>query len=295
MALTDQKEKTMTRSQTAYEIVPFPPLQQSMIDWLELEHRRHTIHALLDVDITEARRAIRAYRARTGGPLSLMAFLTACLARAVAEDTAMQACRLGRQRLVLFADVDVGIMVEREVQGDRIPLGHVIRAANRKSLDQIQQEIQRAKEESPATVGTRSLPPWLRPLFVRGLSVWLALPAAVRRWIWAWALHDPYRRKRLMGTVGLTAVGMFGCGAGWGIAPMAHPLSLVVGGLVRKPGLVGERTEAREYLCLTLSLDHDVINGAPAARFAERLKELIEGGAGLHEHEREPAGVAGPR
>ena len=278
-------------SQTTSRIVPFPPLQQAITDWLELEHRRHTMHALLDVDVTEARRAIRAYRARTGAPLSLTAFLTYCLARAVDDNKALQAARLGRRRLLHFAEVDVGLMVEREVQGARLPLGYVIRAANTKSLGTIQREIQTAKEENPATVGTRSLPRWLRPLFVHGLSLWLVLPAAVRRLVLAWALRNPYRRTRLMGTVGLTAVGMFGRGAGWGLAPMNHTTTLVVGGLAHKPGLVDGRIEAREYLCLTLTFDHDVIEGAPAARFVRRLTELIERGAGLQERAREPAGA----
>ena len=43
------------------------------------------------------------------------------------------------------------------------------------------------------------------------------------------------------------------------------------------------RIEEREYVCLTLTLDHDVIDGAPAARFVRRLTELIESGAGLQE------------
>ncbi len=30
-------------------------------------------------------------------------------------------------------------------------------------------------------------------------------------------------------------------------------------------------------------IDHDIVDGAPAARFAQRLKELIESGYGLHE------------
>jgi hypothetical protein len=34
-------------------------------------------------------------------------------------------------------------------------------------------------------------------------------------------------------------------------------------------------------LSLTLSLDHNVIDGAPAARFASRLKTLIEAAYGL--------------
>jgi pyruvate/2-oxoglutarate dehydrogenase complex dihydrolipoamide acyltransferase (E2) component len=260
-----------------------------MLDWLELEHRRHMMHGLIEVDVTEARRAIRAYRARSGAPLSLTAFLVNCLARAVAAEPAMQAQRLGRRRLVLFAGVDVGIMVEREIGGARVPVGVVIRSADAKDLDEIQREIQAAQEGEAGAVALGSLPRRLRPLLARGLAAWLALPAPLRRLIWAWALRDPYRRKRLMGTVGLTAVGVFGHGGGWGIAPMNHPLTLVVGGLARKPGLVDGRIEAREYLCLTLTLDHDVIDGAPAARFARRLTQAIESGAGLQEHTREPA------
>jgi pyruvate/2-oxoglutarate dehydrogenase complex dihydrolipoamide acyltransferase (E2) component len=270
----------MTGRQTACEIVPFPQPKQQAIDWLELNRRRHMMYALLEVDITEARHAIRAYRARTAAPLSLTAFLIHCLAHAVDEDRAMQAYRLGR-RLVLFADVDVGSMVERKVEGARLAVPQLIRAANRKSLGQIEQELHRAQAATPEAVAAGSLPRPLRPLLVRGLTVWLRLPAVLRRGLWTWALHNPYRRKRLVGTVGVTAMSMFGHGTGWGIAPMGHTLTLIVGGLVRKPGVVGTSIAVREYLCLTLVLDHDVVDGAPAARFAKRLTELIESGAGL--------------
>jgi pyruvate/2-oxoglutarate dehydrogenase complex dihydrolipoamide acyltransferase (E2) component len=39
--------------------------------------------------------------------------------------------------------------------------------------------------------------------------------------------------------------------------------------------------EARELVSLTLSFDHQVIDGAPAARFGARFKELIEEAYGL--------------
>src|SRR5438105_15128771 len=89
---------------------------------------------------------------------------------------------------------------------------------NAKSLDQISQEIRTAQAQNPEAVALGSLPLWLQPLFTRGLSVWLALPAALRHLIWTWALQNPYRHKRLTGTVGVTAVGMFGRGTGWGVA-----------------------------------------------------------------------------
>ncbi|MFN8473841.1 MAG: 2-oxo acid dehydrogenase subunit E2 [Anaerolineae bacterium] len=41
--------------------------------------------------------------------------------------------------------------------------------------------------------------------------------------------------------------------------------------------------EPRDMLCLKVGFDHNVVDGAPAARFVERLVELIESGHGLAE------------
>ncbi|WP_239579230.1 2-oxo acid dehydrogenase subunit E2 [Microlunatus panaciterrae] len=58
---------------------------------------------------------------------------------------------------------------------------------------------------------------------------------------------------------------------------------LIVGGIARKPAVVEDRVQARDLLNLTIAFDHDVVDGAPAARFITRLVELIEGGTGLEE------------
>jgi pyruvate/2-oxoglutarate dehydrogenase complex dihydrolipoamide acyltransferase (E2) component len=39
------------------------------------------------------------------------------------------------------------------------------------------------------------------------------------------------------------------------------------------------QVESREYLCATLTADHDLIDGAPLARFIRRLKALVEDGS----------------
>jgi pyruvate/2-oxoglutarate dehydrogenase complex dihydrolipoamide acyltransferase (E2) component len=57
----------------------------------------------------------------------------------------------------------------------------------------------------------------------------------------------------------------------------------VVGSIAWKPAVVEDRIEPRQILNLTLTFDHDVIDGAPAARFTRRLVELIESGYGLDE------------
>ena len=79
-----------------------------------------------------------------------------------------------------------------------------------------------------------------------------------------------------------TSVGMFGSGGGWGIGFLpTHTLGLTVGGIVEKPGIYDGQVAAREYLHLTLAFDHDIVDGAPAARFAQKLVTLLETAAVL--------------
>jgi hypothetical protein len=70
---------------------------------------------------------------------------------------------------------------------------------------------------------------------------------------------------------------------------------MTVGGIGEKPGVVDRQIAMRDYLSLTISFDHTIIDGAPAARFAQRLKELIESGHGLGDStvESQQAGAKG--
>lgn len=83
------------------------------------------------------------------------------------------------------------------------------------------------------------------------------------------------------GTVAVSSVGMFTTGDGWAIAPANHTLQLVVGGIAEKPAFINGEIEIREYLDITVTLDHDIVDGAPAVRFVEQLKERIENAHGL--------------
>jgi pyruvate/2-oxoglutarate dehydrogenase complex dihydrolipoamide acyltransferase (E2) component len=75
----------------------------------------------------------------------------------------------------------------------------------------------------------------------------------------------------------VTSVGMFGGGGGFGIGfPTPIALGLVVGGVSPRPRAVDGEVEIRDVLDLTVSVDHNVVDGAPAARFAADLRRLIE-------------------
>lgn len=213
-----------------------------------------------------------------GESLSFTGYLAFCLARAIDENTSVQALPKGRKQLVVFDDVDVTLHIERELGGTRAPMLYILRRANHKTFQDIHQEI-RSVQARPAPAD-QGLARWFR-LFMR--QPWplsklfsVLIRAAVRR--------NPTLMAAMSGTVAVTAVGMFGKGAaGWGLTPLPHALGLGVGAIAQKPAVMAGRVEPRDILHLTVVFDHDIIDGAPATRFVRRLVELIESGYGLAE------------
>jgi pyruvate/2-oxoglutarate dehydrogenase complex dihydrolipoamide acyltransferase (E2) component len=235
-----------------------------------IAHRKHMIHGLVEVDVSEPRRKIREYKARTGETLSFTAFVLTCLGRAVDEDRSLHAYRNWRNQLVLFNEVDVIIAVETELEGARFPLVHIVRAVNQRDLRSIHREI-RAIQAAPARSPGMG--------FVRFFP---KLPGLVRKLLYRLAAKVPQLQKDHAGTVGLTSVGMFfGSRAGWGFGIPAHTLAVTLGGIAIKPRIVDGVLKEREYLSVTISVDHDLVDGAPAARFSRRFADLLEAGHGL--------------
>ncbi len=175
-----------------------------------------------------------------------------------------------RNRLVLFDDVDVSTQIEAEAAGQKVVKPLIVRAANRKSVRQISDEIRAAQHEQ--SDGDRRY---------RATVTYVSLPRLLRRVGERLVMADPRMVKRLGDTVGLSSVGMFGPGGGWGLVSAPPTLMVVVGGISTQPRLVDGRLQDRQFLHLTLSLDHAIVDGAPAARFAAHLTELIETADGL--------------
>ncbi|MBI4285355.1 MAG: 2-oxo acid dehydrogenase subunit E2 [Chloroflexi bacterium] len=254
------------------EVIPFSKERQLAADIGRMARNRFTIRGLVEVDVTKTRQLIQQYRKRTGETLSLTAFLLACVGRAVDADKNVHAYRSWRGQLVLFDEVDIVIPIEINKNNQKTLTGHIVRAANKKTLRDIQREIR--------TVQSEGVP--MDPRVQKILRLYMALPAFVTRFWW-WAVsHNPHMIKRYMGTVGFTSVGMFSRGrGGWAIGAPSHTLGITVGGIAKRPGVVDGQVEIREFLSITMDFNHEIIDGAPATRFAERLSELIESGFGL--------------
>jgi len=54
---------------------------------------------------------------------------------------------------------------------------------------------------------------------------------------------------------------MFDRGTGWGIRLPVYTLNIAVGGIAEEPGVVGVEIAIRQYRCLTLGMDHDIVDG----------------------------------
>jgi len=259
----------MAEQREGYQIVPFPKTRRLMEDGGRLARQKHLIHGLFELDVSEARRALRDHQAATGERLSFTAFVIACLGRAVDADKAVQACRTWREKLVIFDDVDVNTLFEVEVDGRKTIRPHIISAANRKTVRQIHEEIRAFQAGHAASQEARFI------------ERFVLLPGFVRRLFLRILFKSPQRLKAMNGTVALSSVGMFGAGGGWGVPVSNHTLQLTLGGIATRPALLDGEVQNREYLGVTISVDHDIVDGAPAARFAQRLAELIEQAHGL--------------
>jgi hypothetical protein len=56
---------------------------------------------------------------------------------------------------------------------------------------------------------------------------------------------------------------------------------VTVGGISTKPRYIDGELQPRELLDLTISVDHEIVEGAPPARFARRLTALLGQADGL--------------
>jgi pyruvate/2-oxoglutarate dehydrogenase complex dihydrolipoamide acyltransferase (E2) component len=117
----------------------------------------------------------------------------------------------------------------------------------------------------------------------------MALPGPLRHVFYTVVARSPHMHKKGLGTVAMSSVGMFGgpgsgSVGGWGIPVSHHTLAVTLGGIGCRQILVDGRPQEREFLCVTISVDHAIVDGAPAARFAARFRELLEGAYGLEDN-----------
>ncbi len=244
------------------------------MDTLSMSLKKHYVVALLECDVTGNRQKIK--KARSVKNISFNAWLIKVMSDVIQKHELVASYIKSKHKTIIFNDVNMTVLVEKKVGNTAVPLPLLIRQTNQKTAEEITQIIKNATKEE---VSEDSVVIHEKPSFIE--RVYFLLPGFLRRIMWKMILRWPRYLYNKMGNVGFTALGMMGTIKGWFIHKAVHPLSIGVGSIVKKPLVVKDRVRARDVLHLTLLIDHDVVDGAPMARFVKELCENIESGEGL--------------
>jgi len=254
-----------------YRSIPFTTNRRMVAASAAAGREQNNIQALIEVDISEPRRVLQEYKQQTGQSLSLTAYIVSSLAHAITEFPTFNAVRKGRN-LILLDEVTIGVLVERELGEELVPDNLGIQCAQSKTFSQVNEEIRAAQSHADDGLGGLSGATWVR-----------FIPSFLFRIFIRLASRNISMMKRY-GAVAVTAVGMFGAKnqAMW-LVPLVGgaTVGVAVGGIVDRPCVCDGLLESREHLCLTVAFNHDIVDGAPAARFLKRFSELLKDGKRL--------------
>ena len=243
-------------------------LRKLSIYGFDLVEGSHNFFALLDFDVTDLRRHLRAKRIEGGGG-SLFAFILKAIGRCLLEFPEFNAM-IDRKRTTYFDEVDVNIPIEIEADGKLNPKQHIIRNINGKTLREVDREIaesKNSKDDSAGYVFSKTL-----QRVLGSLPGWLVL------FLFKAVLRKHATVQRLSGTIFVTSVSMFSSVPGYVIPYIGGPkaASFAIGSVTKKPVVRRDEVQVREMINVTAIFNHDLIDGAPAARFINRLRKYME-------------------
>ena len=242
-------------------------LRQAVIASASITKQKNTIHNVTEIDISKPRALLKEYENTKNQKLSLTGYLAKCLASTIIKYPNFNSFISGRQ-IIYIKDIIISILVEREIDNQYVPEPLVIHNCGGKSLLEIHTEIRAAQNNKTPSkyLGQLSNNFWLRwiPSFL--------LKAFVR------IASKNVKMGLKYGKLAITSVGMYAKQPFWVVPHGSATVLLSVGSIVNRLVLVDDKIESREHLCLTASFDHDIIDGAPAARFTNDLLEEIKSG-----------------
>lgn len=258
--------------------ISYPSVRQFTADIGKLSSEQHTIRAFLEIDVTHALDRIKALRTPSY-KLSFLAWFIKVLADTVADHPPINGIKKGRNRVIVFKQIDISTIIEKQVNRVSVPLPLVVRAANLKSPIEIHQEIQNAANQSIENQTTPQVGSGENKFLI---ALGLISPQWLRlRIMRSFILRNPQRMQTTMGTVMVTSLGTVGNVASWIMPTSIHPLSVGIGTLMKKPYLLQGKIQPRQILHLTVGMDHDVIDGMPAREFIADLVNRLNQGYAL--------------
>lgn len=266
----------------SYTETRFPKSRRAIVDLLEQSLKRHYTPAFIEIDVTKARELLKERKKSGSERISFLSWVVKCTADTVASNKEAHAVRSGRNKIILFDDVDVSVVIEKRPPGggETLAMPYIVRNANRKSIPEINKELISARSEA-ITGDDVKLGADKR---TEESKLFLSLPKFLRNLIfWNKLEKNAFLVKEKIGTVVVSSVGMFlrDNDYFWGMNRNIFPLSVLLTSLVKKPAVVDDKIVIREFLCATIATQHDMLDGAPFTRFISSLKKRITSAEGL--------------
>jgi pyruvate/2-oxoglutarate dehydrogenase complex dihydrolipoamide acyltransferase (E2) component len=114
------------KNQRGFNKIPSSFSRQMVRASASITRRKNTIHAVTEVDVTEPRRRIKEHFEKTGEKLSFTAYIVTCLSHTIKDHPELNSFIKGR-KLILLNDINISVLVEREVQGEKVPEPYIVR------------------------------------------------------------------------------------------------------------------------------------------------------------------------
>ncbi|MFW5715745.1 MAG: 2-oxo acid dehydrogenase subunit E2 [bacterium] len=228
----------------------------------------HNFYALLEFDVTDLRKELRQQR-KEGRGASLFAFMLKAIGMCLQEFPEFNSM-VNPRRTTTFYEVDVDIPIEVSRSDEIYNRQCIIRDVNLKAISEIDAEIKRAKTETgdeKTFMASKA-----------GQKFFTLLPKPLVLFLFRLILKNHKLVKQHSGTAFVTSVSMFSTAPGFVIPYAGGPkaVSFAVGSVVKKPVVKRDEILIREIVNLTAVFNHDLVDGAPAARFINRLRRYIE-------------------
>lgn len=256
-----------------YEIKKLTPFRLASIYSYDALGVGHNMYALMEFDVTDVRQKLRTTR-KGGRNISFFAFLLSAIAKAIDENKELNHMRCGK-RIFYFDEVDISTPVELELDGVSVPRLYIVRDAAKKTAEEITLEIENAKESWKKSGSVGDDDKWA----LRGVIIASVLPVWLFKYLIRRFSRNPLKVKERFGTTYVASITGFTNASGCLIPYFEgqnRPLAFAIGNVMKKPGIINSEIQIREYLSISIMINHDLVDGAPAARFVNRLKERIE-------------------
>jgi pyruvate/2-oxoglutarate dehydrogenase complex dihydrolipoamide acyltransferase (E2) component len=250
----------------------FPKSRVATIDICKIGKRKHHIAAFLEINISASREKFKKYR-NSNNKVSFSAWLIKVICHTIQNNKEVAAYLEGKRKTVLFNDINASFLVEKEIDGKKVPIPLIIEKANLRSIEDITKQINTSKKE---LLTEKDIV--LQRKSTKTEHFYYILPSLVRQLFWKLLLSNPHRAFKNMGNVAITSLSMMGKINGWFVPISIHPICFGIGSVIKKPVVIDDKIGIGEILNLTVLLDHNVIDGVPMARFIKELTKNIEYG-----------------